>query len=185
MAYNQKIIKCDLSVESIDKAIRQLDRYKKRLEKLNEKLVKELVQKGYDVVDGILDVVPPSEINYDRPKVRKTKLVVTKNGVTASVTLTGEQALAVEFGTGVKFNGPLGTSRNPHGQELGWTIGSGSYGNWEGAQQADNPDGWWYMDKNGEFQHTYGHIAYQPMTQAELAITSEVINIAKSVYGGL
>ena len=185
MAYNQKIIKCNLSVESIDKALKQIERYKKRFEKCHEKLVRELVQKGYDVVDGILSVVPEDEINYDPPTLNKSRIVASKGGVTASITLSGEQALAIEFGTGVKFNGPLGTSRNPHGKELGWTIGSGSYGNWSGKQHADDPQGWSYMDKNGEFQHTYGHIAYQPMTQAELAITSEVINIAKSVYGGL
>ena len=178
MAYTQKIIKCNLSVESIDKALKQLANYKKRFLKCQDKLMDELAKLGYETADSAMP--PEGSVAYQGGGANLT--VSNKDGV-ITIGLHGQQAVFIEFGSGLEFNGREGTSSHPHGQELGYTIGSWSLGP-QGAGQIFNPDGWFFYD-NGDWVHTWGNPTYMPLGKAEAKLTSDVMTVVRKVFGSL
>lgn len=76
------------------------------------------------------------------------------------ILLVGGNAIWIEFGTGVFFNGE--GYPHPKAQELGMNA-IGTYIapyplNKSGEPHGDNPNGWWYEDPpgSGEYKHTQG-----------------------------
>ena len=67
----------------------------------------------------------------------------------------GEDAVWVEFGAGVHYNGSAGTSPHPKGSELGFTIGG--YGKGMGKKDV------WGFYEDGELRLTHGAPATMPM----------------------
>ena len=80
----------------------------------------------------------------------------------------------VEFGAGVYHNGAVGSSPNPYGSELGFTIGS--YGT-NGARDI------WGFYENGELVLTHGTPAAMPLFHAVQDTIDEIPSIAKEVFG--
>lgn len=178
MAYNQKIIKCNLSVESIDKALKQIANYKKRFLKCQDKLVDELAKLGYETAKAAM---PPE--GSDAYRSGGADLTVRNVNGVITIGLHGQQAVFIEFGTGLGFNGREGTSSHPHGVELGYTIGSWSLSD-KGKGQIFNPDGWFFYD-NGDWVHTWGNPTYMPLGKAEAKLTSDVMAVVRKVFGSL
>ena len=129
-----KTITFTLDPESIENAIKELNDYEKSFEeKLNEvakrfaERIQSISQNYYSA--SVADVTFPidNEDNKGDITARRADVTVTveKEGdETFLVVADGEDAVFVEFGSGVRFNGAVGTSRNPWGYPLGYTIGS-------------------------------------------------------------
>ena len=90
----------------------------------------------------------------------------TQNGW--KVVAKGTDAVWVEFGAGVFYNGSAGSSPHPKGQELGLTIGS--YGQGKGKQPA-----WGFYNESGELIVTRGTEAQMPLYRAFQEIMQEGI----------
>ena len=100
---------------------------------------------------------------------------VSERGNISVVVADGEDAVWCEFGAGVYYNGSVGSSPNPYGKDIGFTIGS--YGKGYGKGRA-----WGYYDDDGELVITRGTPASMPMYNAAKEITRKAIEIAREVF---
>lgn len=112
----KRVIKVQLSEESIDNAIRELDEYKKWLTECTQKFLRELGEVGVEIArakfesavyDGTNDVSVSVEERSD------TKIAVMA---------VGGATLFIEFGTGIKYSDP-----HPEAAENGMTRGEYGY----------------------------------------------------------
>ena len=92
-----------------------------------------------------------------------------------TVIAEGEDAVWCEFGAGVYHNGSAGSSPNPYGKDLGFTIGN--YGKGYGKRTA-----WGYFE-DGELVITRGTPASMPMYNAVQEVARKAIEIAREVFG--
>ena len=171
---SKKVI--SFSLGEIDKAIRELKQYQRDFQKkvdtyreriTNEIALNALLNFGSAVIDDRLRGGPR------KPNV--TVSVVGWDNISVIVA-DGEDAVWCEFGAGVYHNGSAGSSPNPYGQELGFTIGS--YGKGHGKQTA-----WGYYDEDGQLVITRGTPASMPMYNAVQEVTKRAIEIAREVFG--
>ena len=165
-----------LSAKSLSDAAKQVERLKKQYIAKNKTIEKELAKSGivearnYLVGDGDSD---PPDFYTDNPYATSG----TKGAyVESTLRLQGEDVAFVEFGAGVHFNGNPGSSPNPLGVKLGYTIGS--YGWHQGLE-----DHWWYKGDDGEMHKSEGTEATMPLFHASEHIKQEYIRIAKEVFG--
>ena len=141
-----KTIKCDLSTKSIQNALKKLKAYQNELQRKNEIFVKRLSEIGLDVIQTTMESIPDEEKGS-----YYTEIINDQNGniVGASVRLSGEKVLFIEFSAGITYgsnNYPL-----PSGSEYG-------VGTYPGQTHAFSPYGWWYTDeRSGETRHSYGN----------------------------
>jgi hypothetical protein len=151
--------------DSITKAIKQLEQYKKDFRTKEDLFVKRLAEIGVSVAstgfavadyDGINDVVVTLEHQGNR----------------AAVVASGETVGFIEFGTGVKFpewdNSGMEYTPPKHG----------TYGKGHGAR----PHGWYFKQGDGAAQHTYGNQPAEAMKTARDVMIEKVVQIAREVW---
>lgn len=168
------IITYELSEESINQAIKQLEQYKKdihnKTELLRQKVAEMLaeeIQQGFNgaIVDDIIG----------SPKQADVRVSIDNKGDITLVIADGEDAVWVEFGAGVYYNGTAGSSPHPKGAEMGFTIGDFGKGN--GKKRT-----WGYYDEEGNLNITHGTPALMPMSRAMIAVCNHIQEIAKEVF---
>lgn len=172
------VIKVDLSEDGIDKAIKDLEKYKKSFkekcdlfcQKLAERIAEEM-KTGFSgaVVDDLTELSGGA---------RYANVIVNdpvQNDNTWVISANGEDAVWVEFGSGVHHNGALGSSPNPYGMELGFTIGGFGV---NGVKDK------WAFKEGDETKWTYGTPAQMPMYKAVQAAIQDVDKLAKEVFSG-
>lgn len=174
---SKQTISVELSEEGIEKAIRELSQYKQKvLDKenlLRQKVADFLAsesQIGFNgaIVDDLTDMSGGTRYgNVD--------VSIDNRGNVTVVVASGEDAVWIEFGAGVHYNGVVGNSPNPYGAELGFTIGG--YGKGNGRKEK------WGFYENGELKITRGTPATMPMARAVTALLTEFPRIAKEVFG--
>lgn len=169
-------ITIELTESGIDKAIKELEEYKKDIKRktalLQDRIAKRIEEeanKGFAsaVVDDLVRggyQKPDMTVNY------------TTKGDISVVVAQGEDAVWVEFGAGVYHNGNLGSSPHPRGSELGMTIGG--YGQGKGKQRS-----WGFKDADGTLHVTRGTPAQMPLEKAVLSVLDELPQMAKEVFG--
>lgn len=170
-----KTIKFTLTPESIDKAIGELQDYQKwieeRCETLRQRVAEEIANESQIGFDS-----SSAEISNDgvstQPNV--TVEVTDRDGVSI-VIANGSDAVWIEFGAGVYYNTPVGTSPNPYGADLGFSIGTYGYG--YGARKV-----WGYRNADGTVTLTHGTPATMPMYNAVSKVLRDLPNIAKAVF---
>ena len=170
---SKKIITFDLSESGIERAIKELKDYKNELDKKCEELrrrvaerIESKAQPGFNgaIVDDVLKGARSAHVYVS----------VKDEGDVTLVIAYGNDAVWVEFGAGVYHNGAVGSSPNPYGSELGFTIGS--YGT-NGARDI------WGFYENGELVLTHGTPAAMPLFHAVQDTIDEIQSIAKEVFG--
>lgn len=169
-------ITVELTESGIDKAIKELEEYKKDIKRktaiLQDRIAKRIEEeadKGFAsaVVDDLV------RGGYQKPNVTVN---YTTRGDISVVVAQGEDAVWVEFGAGVYHNGNLGSSPHPRGSELGMTIGG--YGQGKGKQKS-----WGFKDADGTLHVTRGTPAQMPLEKAVLSVLDELPQMAKEVFG--
>lgn len=161
------------SKQSINDAIRQLQAWKRDFNKKLDKFIERCEEVGLNAVKTNVDGISPT-YKGDDIAVSSTKI---ENGF--SVEISGEQVAFIEFGSGVTFNTPVGGSKHPKGTELGLTIGSYN----PSSPHASSPTGWWFKNRWGQSEHTYGTPTFAPLYGGEMEIISRIEEIAKEVFG--
>ena len=157
-----------LDPKSIDKAIKELNKYKKEMERKVLVLIDKMVKLGEDYAINSLAHIDTGET--------LSSIMGYRNG-DKGVIVAGGNAIWIEFGTGVRNNGNVGSSPHPKGEELGMKIGT--YGKGKGA----NPNGWYYLDDDGEVKHTFGIEANMFMYKTSLELQRIYPELAKEVFG--
>ena len=100
---------------------------------------------------------------------------VDDRGTVTLVIANGEDAVFMEFGAGVYYNGAVGSSPNPWGAGLGFTIGS--YGKGYGKRNA-----WGFAGADGNLHLTHGVPASMPLYKAVMAVSGDIARIARGVF---
>lgn len=170
----KKVISFGLSEREIDRAIKELEQYKKEVirktallrEKVAER-IESLSRSGFAgaVVDDLLKGgVKMAEVSVSLDNKDNVSLVIAN----------GEDAIWVEFGAGVYHNGSAGSSPHPEGSELGFTIGG--YGKGMGKKEV-----WGYYEGD-TLRLTHGTPAIMPMYNAVKTVCDELADIAREVF---
>ena len=162
-----------LEEKSIQKAIDELKRYKADVKRKNEEFVQKLAELGIPIIDQNI-----ASAAGDSDKSHNTSIKVHSFGDYSQAVLTveGKSILWIEFGAGKYYNGHVGSSPHPKGQEFGYTIGS--YGKGQGKN-----DYWFYYADSGESVMSHGTEATMPVYRASVEITQNIRRIAREVFG--
>ena len=174
MAINKKIKINLFDSRILDKAIQQIRQYQNSLNDKCTEFVRRLAEVGIPVIDENI-----AAAQGDSDKGHNTYIKIKSFGSYSQAELIAESKsiLWIEFGAGVHFNGHLGSSPHPKGEELGYTIGS--YGKGQGKN-----DFWFYYADSGEAVMSHGTESTMPVYKAGLEIKKQVLKIAKEVFGG-
>lgn len=171
----EKVLNIELTKESIDKAIEYLKTYEKSIDAKTKVLVERLREIGVNVINSAMMSVPP----VDRGTYDADSFQENENGhIKATIFLSGDQVLFIEFSAGVTF-GTRSFNGAPNNPNYGNGMGVGTY---PGQTHAEDPEGWWYKDRYGASQHTYGIRAHQPMFNADMEMRKQLVSIAREVF---
>lgn len=170
----KKVISFGLSEKEIDRAIKELEQYKKEIIRKTTLLRVKIAERiETEVRSGFSGAVVDDLLKGGKKTAQVSVSMDNKENVSV-VIAAGEDAIWVEFGAGVFHNGSAGTSPHPKGSELGFTIGG--YGKGMGKK-----DTWGYYE-NGELKLTHGTPATMPMYRAVRTVCSEIAEIAREVF---
>lgn len=176
----KKVISFGLSESDIDRALKELEQYKQEIRKKTELLREKVAQRLADEADmGFAQAVSDTIISAGGTVTElhsQVDVSVDNRGSVSVVIASGEDAVWIEFGSGVFYNGSPGTSPHPSGAELGFVIGG--YGDGNGKKKV-----WGYKDETGKLILTHGTPAAMPMSKAITTVCNEISNIAKEVFG--
>lgn len=171
----KKKIKMNLSVSSVENAIKQIEEYKRSLVLKTSQLLDELGKIGIRTIDQKMSSI---QGDSDPNHYAFVKMNSYGSFTRATIILQGRDVLFIEFGSGVHYNGATGSSPHPKGQQMGYTIGS--HGKGQGAN-----DSWVYFnEEHGRFETSQGTKAAMPMYNAEVEIRKAIKSVAKKVFGG-
>ena len=153
-----------LDPSSFLKAAKKVRAYENKVLVKNREFLKDLALEGIMEADASLqnvasDYTPPN-LSTHNPHVMNGE---RKGDMSVALRLQGEQAVFVEFGAGVYYNGSPGTSPHPYGVELGYTIGDYGWG-------FGRSEEWGYTNANGKYRLTHGTPAAMPLYNAGVAI---------------
>ena len=166
----KKIIKMSLSVESIDNAIAEIKAFRDSLERKKEELLDKLGEIGVKEAS-----VRFTTAMYDGVNDVEVTLLTPKGGDPGyCIKAKGKAVAFIEFGAGVYHNpGEPYPNARPSG-----IVGIGEFGNGYGKRQA-----WGYPDGSGGVKITHGNPAAMPMWYASEEMRSNILKIAKEVFG--
>lgn len=165
-----------LSESEISRAINEVQAYKKDLIRkaglFREKLAEEVQSDAQDRFNSsAIDSLVGGRSRGSSVKVS----VDPGSGKITTVIASGEDAVWVEFGAGVHFNGSVGSSPHPDGTSLGMIIGG--YGKGNGKREV-----WGFYDDEKNFVLTYGTKATMPMYNALKDVAGRIAEIAEEVF---
>lgn len=173
----KRVIKVELSQKGIDKAIKELNDYKKWLKDCTEKFLKALADEGAQIATAKFQ-----RAVYDGTNDVKVS-VENREENTVAVVAVGSAVLFIEFGTGVKY-----PDNHPEAGKNGFTRGG--YGYYLGRLK----NGWRYTGNpgsNGEVitsgehageVHTYGNPVNMSMYQTVRELEEHFEEIARRCY---
>ena len=162
-----KVIKMDLSVSSIDNAIKELKAFRDSIDRKKDKLLEELASIGVKEAS-----VRFTSAIYDGVNDSSVTLETIANGY--CIKAEGKAVAFIEFGAGVYHN-PGEPYPNPRPNGI---VGIGEYGKGLGKRQA-----WGFKDESGELVITHGNPAAMPMWYASEEMRSKIRKIAQEVFG--
>ena len=172
----KRVIRFGLGVTDINRAIREVDKFRQdfrnKVDTYRKRIAEEIaVQASLNFGNAVVD-----DVIHGSPRRPDVAVTVSERGSISVVVAEGEDAVWCEFGAGVYHNGSVGSSPNPFGNDLGFTIGS--YGKGYGKKQA-----WGYYDENGDLVITRGTPASMPLYNAAQEVMRKAVEIAKEVFG--
>lgn len=172
-----KTISVSLSPRSVGAAIREIEKYRKSLDDKAETLRRRIAERiAMYASHGFQSSVSDTRLDGAETPRPRVDVTVEDNGNITTVLASGEDAIWIEFGAGVYYNTPAGSSPHPMGAQLGLTIGS--YGKGHGAKNV-----WGYIDEQGELVLTHGTPAAMPLYKAALRVAQEYPSLAREVFG--
>lgn len=180
-----RTISFKLNQRSIEKACLEYEEFRistlNKINRFRKRLATEICQEAqrrYDSAYGGSVANAYGMVTFNDTNIKVSIEDASKDlleGVTL-VVARGEEVAFIEFGSGVFFNGSVGSSPHPKGTELGMTIGS--YGKGNGAKVA-----WGYYDETGRLRVTRGVPASNALYNATLGVAMASWKIAKEVFG--
>lgn len=164
-----KTITIELNPSSVDKAIAEIEKYRKGIKPKLKILIGQLVQDGVQIAR-----IKVSASQGDSTDAHVDYLVdSTGEIVKASIFLQGKDALFIEFGAGIYYN-----NGNAHPQAAEFGFGVGTYPSEHPPNRAINPGYWWYSDESKNKHLSLGTEATFPIYHAAETIRNNLIQRA-------
>lgn len=170
-------LKARLDTGDLDHLIREVDVvYRRRLKERTELLrqrVADLIARQSEMIyrTSVADAL----IGESAPTGDVVVSVSEQGEDLTVVVATGKDAVFIEFGAGIHFNGEAGSSPHPDGGGLGFTIGS--FGLGHGKREV-----WGYYDSGHNLHLTHGVKAEMPLYRTMIAVADDIANIATEVF---
>jgi hypothetical protein len=171
-----KVINVKLTSSGIEAAIRELRKYERRLYRKSVVLRERVSYFIAKDASAVFNTAVAGDDLREGTITGNVQVSVEQKGNNVTLIIAdGKDAVFMEFGAGVYFNGPVGSSPNPLGTELGFTIGSYS---------THKPDKeiWGYKGEDGEIHLTHGTPASMPLYKAVQSVTRDIEKIAQEVF---
>lgn len=161
---------------SVDKAVRELRRrsdwIKRKMEELRERVAYFIAKDA----SAVFNTAVAEDDMREGIVTGSVQVSVEPGGDNTTLIIAdGEDAVFMEFGAGVYYNGAVGSSPNPWGNDLGFTIGS--YGKGNGKKEV-----WAYTGADGQIHLTHGTPASMPLYKAVQSVRQDIVNIAREVF---
>ena len=170
-----KVIHMTLDPASIQAAIRELNAYKKWVQDKADELRNRVAYFIAKDASAAFHAAVAEDLIGEGAVTGGVEVEVEDDGNLTLVIASGKDAVFMEFGAGVYNNGPVGSTPNPLGEKMGYTIGS--YGKGNGAKEV-----WAYYGEDGEVHLTHGTPASMPMYRAMTAVVNDIVKIAREVF---
>ena len=171
-----KVINVKLTTSGIEAAIRELRKYERRLYRKSVVLRERVSYFIAKDASAVFNTAAAGDDLREGTITGNVQVSVEQKGNNVTLIIAdGKDAVFMEFGAGVYFNGPVGSSPNPLGTELGFTIGSYS---------THKPDKeiWGYKGEDGEIHLTHGTPASMPLYRAVQRVWKDIDRIAQEVF---
>ena len=160
---------------SIDAAVKEIRDYadwvKRKTDELRERVAYFIAKDA----SAVFNTAVADDLIGEGAVIGSVNVVVEDNGNMTLVIANGEDAVFMEFGAGVYYNGGVGSSPNPLGAALGYTIGS--YGKGNGAKAV-----WGFKGDDGVLHLTHGVPASMPLYRALQSVVNDIEQIAREVF---
>ena len=160
---------------SIDAAVKEIRDYadwvKRKTDELRERVAYFIAKDA----SAVFNTAVADDLIGEGAVIGSVNVVVEDNGNMTLVIANGEDAVFMEFGAGVYYNGGVGSSPNPLGAALGYTIGS--YGKGNGAKAV-----WGFKGEDGALHLTHGVPASMPIYRALQSVVNDIEQIAREVF---
>ena len=157
---------------SIDAAVKEIRDYadwvKRKTDELRERVAYFIAKDA----SAVFNTAVADDLIGEGAVIGSVDVVVEDNGNMTLVIANGEDAVFMEFGAGVYYNGGVGSSPNPLGAALGYTIGS--YGKGNGAKAV-----WGFKGDDGALHLTHGVPASMPLYRALQRVVNDIEQIAR------
>lgn len=177
----KKNIKINLfNQKSIQSAIKQLEQYRDDLPRKCQEICRRLCEIGQQTALVAIQDSPQGKavtLRMDIDPSRagcKAMLIGTGKTVTDDKGRTFNLLLGIEFGSGIRLN----PTANPLASEFGMGVGT-----FPDQKHALNPGGWMYLDKDGNWKHSYGIKATMPFYKAMNSMRQNLDKVVKEVFG--
>ncbi len=164
-----------LSAASINAAVRELRAYQDWLRRKADELRERVAYFIAKDASAVFNTAVADDLIGEGAVIGSVDVVVEDKGDFTVVIANGEDAVFMEFGAGVYYNGSVGSSPNPLGAGLGYTIGS--YGDGKGAREV-----WGFKGADGELHLSHGTPASMPMYKALMSVRQDLERIAREVF---
>ena len=179
----KRVISFELNEDSISQAIKEIEEYRdwltRKMEELREKVAYRI---AWSASSGFSNSLV-SDVIRGKQEMSDVSVRIDSNDNVTVVIAEGKKAVFIEFGAGVYYNGPVGSSPHPwvSGESPnpvihGFTIGSYDKGN--GAKKA-----WGYYDDDGKVVVTRGTPAAMPMYRGAKEAIASIKRLAQEVFG--
>lgn len=157
--------KIKVTLGNIDKAIEELERYEKQVQKNIEDFLKKLLEEGVDIAKAQIIQLDAVETGEVRDSLKYTLYKEGRNGI---IFTDSRHACRVEFGDGIRG------AEAPHPNiPVPWAYDSNGHGE----------DGWYYFDKNqGRIRYTQGMPSRPFMYNTAKELEEKVVDIAREVF---
>lgn len=177
-----KTIKMNLSISSIQNAIKEVKQYQNDLNRKCEELTKRLCAEGISIAQVHIGssgfgkyIHLDSEITPQQAGCRAVfymedsqKIVSQWQTLEGVKSATVSPSLMLEFGAGLKAENKSNTPG----------VGTGTF---PGSTHGNEP-GWHYMDLNGEWHYSSGTAPKMPMYFAGKELRDKVVAIAREIF---
>ena len=178
-----------LSISDMVRIRNEVMKYRIHLVRKCDLFVKALANKGVVVAQDNVDdgfaryITFSQEITEHAQYGCKGIMYGTNTGIIKSQWMTKDgikeadvsPLLMAEFGSGLRAQ----RSSNAWAGKVSPPMGTGTF---PGQTHAFDPDGWWYMDLEGEWHHSYGVYASMPMWHAFNEMEDQIISTAQEVF---
>ena len=161
---------------SIDAAAREIREYGKWVKRKTDELRERIAYFIAKDASAVFNTAVAEDDMREGVITGSVEVSVEPQGDNTTVIIaSGKDAVFMEFGAGVYYNGAVGSSPNPWGAGLGFTIGS--YGKGNGRKEV-----WAYDGGDGQIHLTHGTPASMPLYRAVQSVSRDIVRIAREVF---